>query len=299
MKTLLWFGCVAVLGGAVLLGKAERAATPDEAARAAAVKLFQSLTDEQKKLAVKEFDDKERYVEQFPPVQRPGLPYSKLSAEQKTMIDDIVRAVCSEYGAARLLEVAKQTPDGARYLNFFGTPAADGRFAWRIAMHHLTLIYTEFGKDKAGEFGPILLGGNPVKTLWDEEEKVLLELNASLSPEDVKAIKGKGSSTSGAAIDLSAVKISGLSEKPRLLAKKLIEQRLAVFSPDRRKVLDELIEKEGGVDALRIAIWGDASKSQKEGGNYHWKIGGAAVICDWQTAGKDHIHMTVRGKAKS
>jgi hypothetical protein len=299
MKSLLSITCLGLLSVAVLIGQAQKAASPDDAARAAAIKLFQSLSDEQKKLAVKEFDDKERYKEEFPAVTRPGLPYAKLSAEQKTMIEDVVKAMTSDYGASRCLEVAKQTPDGARYLNFFGTPSPDGKFAWRIAMHHLTLIYAEFGKDKANEFGPVLLGGNPVKTLWDDEEKLLLELHAALSPDDATAIKAKGSSASGAAIDATAMKIGSLSEKPKTLARKLLEQRLSVFSADRRKILEDLIQKEGGVDGLRIAVWGDASKSQKEGGNYHWKIGGGPVLCDWQTVGKDHIHMTVRGRAKS
>src|SRR5262249_6965959 len=164
-----------------------------------------------------------------PAVSRPGLPYAKLSAEQKALIDEVVRATTSEYGAMRCLEVAKQTGDGARYLNFFGTPSADDRFAWRIAMHHLTLIHAEFGKDKVNEFGPILLGGNPVKTLWDDEEKVLLELFASLTPEEAKSIKGKGNAGSGAAIAPDALKIGDLGEKSRGLARKLLQQRLAVF----------------------------------------------------------------------
>jgi hypothetical protein len=95
------------------------------------------------------------------------------------------------------------------------------------------------------------------------------------------------------------MKIGDLSEKPRTLARKLLEQRLAVFSADRRKVLGGLIQRDGGVDGLRIAYWGDASKSHFDGGKYNWKIGGAIVVCDWQTQGKNHIHMTVRGRAKA
>ena len=36
-----------------------------------------------------------------------------------------------------------------------------------------------------------------------------------------------------------------------------------MFSTDRRKVMDDLIKKEGGVESLRISLWGDASKG-------HW-----------------------------
>jgi hypothetical protein len=297
MKLIFQVGCVLLLGAAVVL--AQKKPSADEAARAAVIKLYESLNDEQKKQAVLEFDNKDRYAEIFPETKRPGIAFSQLTAEQKMMVDDIVKSVCSEYGAARCLEIAKQTGPGGRYVTFYGTPAADGKFAWRLAQHHLTLIHAEFGKDKAGEFGPMLLGGNPVKAVWDDEEKVALELFGALTEEDRKAIKGAGNSGSGAALDAkTGVRIGDLSAKAKPLAVKLFQQRLAVFSPDRQQILDEIVKKEGGVENLRIAFWGDASKSQHDGGNYHWKIGNAVVLADWQTVGKEHIHMTVRARAK-
>lgn len=273
--------------------------TSDERARAAALKLFQSLADEQKKLAVKEFTDKDRYTEQFPEVTRPGLPYSKLTAEQKEMVDGVIKAMTSEYGAKRCLEVAKQSSDKGRYINFFGAPTADKPFAWRLASHHLTLIYAEFGENKADEFGPILLGGNPVKDLWEQEEKIIIELYGSLSEAEAKSIQAKGiSAGSGSAIGKAGIKVADLNEKSRALARKLLSKRLDVFSADRRNAAEAIIEREGGVDGLRIALWGTANKSHLDGGSYHWRIGSDAFVADWQTAGKNHIHMTVRGKAK-
>jgi hypothetical protein len=281
------------------LARSDRPPSADEAAHLAVKKLFASLTDEQKKLAVKPFDDKERYVEAFPAVTRPGLPFEKMTAEQKALAEDVVRAMTSSYGAERCLQVATQTPAGQRYINFFGDPEKDARFAWRMAQHHLTLIYAEFGADPANEFGPILLGGNPVNALWDPEEKLLLELHAALAADESKAIQGKGNGSSGALVGTSGIRIGDLKEKAQALARKLLEQRLAVFSADRQKELLRLIERDGGIENLRIALWGDAAKSHRDGGNYSWKIGGAAVLCDWQTVGKNHIHMTVRGKAKT
>lgn len=298
MKALIWVGCLVVLACAALVGMGQKDPSPDAATRALVLKLYQSLDDEQKKMAVKEFADKDRYNETFPAVQRPGVPFTKLSAEQKTMVADVVKAICSEYGAARCLEIAKQDGEGQRIVTFFGTPTADGAFGWRFAQHHLTLVHVDFAKDKPNEFGPILLGGNPVKTLWDEEEKIAMELYGALSPDDAKIIKGKGNSASGSPVAADAPKISELSEKSRALAKKLLDQRLAVFSADRRRILDDLIQKEGGVDSLRISFWGDGSKSQRDGGNYHWRIGAGAVLADWQTVGKDHIHMTLRAREK-
>lgn len=106
MKFVLQLGCVLLLGVAVVFGQNRRSA--DDAARAAIIKLYDSLSEEQRKLARKDFDDKERYVEHFPGVQRPGLPFTKLLPEQKVLFVDVVRAMTSEYGASRCLEVAKQ-----------------------------------------------------------------------------------------------------------------------------------------------------------------------------------------------
>src|SRR5262249_29213479 len=112
---------VAVLGDNSKPGKGGT----DDASRTVAVKLFQSLSEEQKKLALKDFDDKDRRTEQFPPVERPGLPFEKLTAEQKALATEAIRAMTSEYGAERCLAVLKQTGGNRQYLNFFGEPGKD------------------------------------------------------------------------------------------------------------------------------------------------------------------------------
>jgi hypothetical protein len=298
-RFFLLLGCGLLLGTVAVVGRGEKPAATDDKARAAAIKLFGSLSDEQKKLALKDFTDKERFTEAFPAVVRPGLPFDKLTAEQKSLAEDALRAVTSPYGASRCLAVEKQTGPNRIYLNFFGAPAAEQPFAWRLATHHLTMIYAEFGKDKAGDFGPILLGGNPVNDLWDDEEKLAQELYASLNPEERQAVKGKGGSASGAAIGTSGIVIGSLSDIPRMLAHKLLQQRLAVLAADRLKVFEEMVQREGGIDKLRLAFWGEASKSQKDNGSYHWKIGGGPILCDWQTVGKNHIHMTLRARGNT
>jgi hypothetical protein len=298
-KLIASAACLCLIASAVYVSRAVQPGSSDDAARVAALKLFQSLSDEQKQLAVKDFADKDRYTEQFPEVKRPGLPFANLSKEQRGLLDDVIKAATSEYGAKILLEVAKQSSEKGRYVNFFGAPSMDKPFAWRFASHHLTLIYAEFGKDKANEFGPILLGGNPVKDLWSQEEKLALELYAALSEDEKKSIQAKGiGAGSGGAIGKAGVRIGDLNDKARPLAAKLLAKRLDVFSAERRKVADAMVARDGGVDNLRIAFWNAAEKSHLDGGNYHWRIGSDNFIADWQTAGKNHIHMTLRARAK-
>ena len=127
---------------------------------------------------------------------RQGIAYSKLSAEQKAMINDVVKAMCSDYGPRACLEVAKETGDNQRFLTFFGEPLGKTSFAWHIGMYHLTLVYAEFGTDKANEFGPILLGGNPAKTIWDARKNRHRAVRRPF-PDEVKdiATRTKGASS--------------------------------------------------------------------------------------------------------
>ena len=66
MKRLFLLVCVTAFGVAVVLGQGKKAdSSSDDAARAAAVKLFKSLTNDQKKLALTPLDDKERYKDRL------------------------------------------------------------------------------------------------------------------------------------------------------------------------------------------------------------------------------------------
>src|SRR6185295_4489253 len=117
MKKFMLIGLsVILMVGAVCVSRPMSADAADDQVRAGALKLFKSLTDEQKKLAVLEFNDKERFKEAFPAVKRLGVPYSMLNADQKALIVDVMKAMTSDYGAQRCLEVTKETPDGSRYL---------------------------------------------------------------------------------------------------------------------------------------------------------------------------------------
>ena len=269
----------------------------DDAALKVALELYKSLDEEQKALSQKPFEDKDRHAEVFPAAERKGLPVSKLKPEQVTMVDKMILAMTSNYGAGRCNEIAKQTPANRRYINFFGEPGLGKSFAFRLAQHHLTLIHCEFNPDAGNEFGPVLLGGNPVNSLWDEEETILLELAKKLDKEMLDKLKGPGGS--GQAVGKSGVAIKDLPKPAAELAKKLLEKRLDVFSADRKKKLEKIIANQGGVNDLKFILNGNATSGHLQGGNYSWKFGNEGILIDWQTAGKNHLHLTVKAKPKA
>ncbi len=288
MRRLLQGACVAlVLCLVVVFSQTGR--TADTPAEKAALKLFNSLTDEQKKAALLPFNAPERYKEQFPAVKRKGLPLSDLKKEQIALLNEAIKAMTSEYGSERLMQLAKQTPAKRRYLTFYGDPGK-GKFAWRLAQHHLTLVYVEFGKKTPDEFGPILLGGNPVRDMWDQEDQLFLKLYASLSKEELKQAKIMNRKTKG-------LQVGKMNEKARELAHALLKKRTEVFAPFYRKNFEIQLKKEGGIDKLYFGVRAkDATKSHHKGGRYYWQYAGERVLCNWQTQGNQHIHTTLKAR---
>ena len=98
--------------------------------------------------------------------------------------------------------------------------------------------------------------------------------------------------------DKDGVRIGDLNEKAKPLAVKLFRQRFTSSPPSGSRWWTRSSRRMAAWKTWLIAFWGDASKSQHDGGNYHWKIGNATVLADWQIAGKEHIHMTVRAEQK-
>jgi hypothetical protein len=276
-------GCLVLVAGLTLVfGRLAQTAPAEEAA----LKLWHSLSEDQKKEALLPFNDKERYKAEFVPIVRPGLPVSKLSKEQKVLLEQAVGAITTKYGAQRIARVEKQESESKRYLTFYGTPEKGKEFAWRLALHHLTVVYVEFGADQPGEFGPVLLGGNPVGDMWDEEDALFLELYASLSKDEIEKVSGKSG---------KGAKVADLNAKAKDLAVKLLAKRLEVFNPEYRKNFDLQLKNDGGAENLHLYIKGkDATKSHHKGGQYSWKLFGQHVLCDWDTVGGEHLHLMLK-----
>jgi hypothetical protein len=252
-------------------------------------KLHRSLTDEQRSACLKRYDDPDRDAENFTPGERPGLLIAKLTDEQFRMLDDSIRRFLSEEGYKEAMAVAKQSHrrEGlkAYYLNFFGDPAKDREWAFRVSEHHLTLVHVE--SDPA-RFGPVLLGANP-PSLWREQEEKGLACFAKLADEERKKGVLRGSAESGSALGDRGIALEELSTEAREAARAMLEARLRIFSEAQQAKLRKILEGK----KLRLAFFGDASKRCADGGRGDWKIEGPGFLCDFETS-RGHIHMTLR-----
>src|SRR5262245_30959036 len=182
MKTLLAVVTLVAVAGLAIV--AQQIGSSGTGMLATAQKFVASLSEEQKKQATFEFDDKERTNWNFTPQQnnvtkkatRKGVPLEALSPAQKKAALDLVRAGTSEQGNVAAVTIMSleailhETEKGGAmirnpewyFFTIFGTPSKTGKWGWRVEGHHLSLNFTMEG-DQIVASTPAFFGANPAE----------------------------------------------------------------------------------------------------------------------------------------
>jgi len=143
----------------------------------AANHFLDSLTPEQKNIAMIAFDSDERQNWFYTPVPRKGLQVREMSPYQKRLAAALLAAGLSQQGFIKaetimsLEEVLRlqEKDDGERrnpekyYFSIFGTPSDSKPWGYRVEGHHVSQNYTIVGGKVAGT--PSFFGSNPREVL--------------------------------------------------------------------------------------------------------------------------------------
>jgi hypothetical protein len=212
----------------------------------------------------------------------------------------LLKGFTSEYGAAKCDQIAQQDADEGGmdkyFVVFFGEPGPGKTYAWRITEHHLTLVHVEVEDGKSARFGPILLGSDP-PGLFDEEEDQMIALWAALSTPEREKVARKGRGVSTGAIGDAGVTVSELSPTAQEKVKVVYENRLKFFAPAIADRVRAIVDGAGGLGAMRVAFFGQATKRCADGGRWDFKLGGPTFLCDYENS-RGHIHMSMKGELK-
>ena len=104
----------------VLLPLRGLAESPTQAMQDNAIKLFDSLTPEQKKQALLPYDSPEKKSEVFPGGKRPGIQIKTLNDDQQKMALELLTAFTSDAGRKTAIAITEQKPDNpARFPRFW------------------------------------------------------------------------------------------------------------------------------------------------------------------------------------
>jgi hypothetical protein len=216
-RLVLILASVGGLAGLALLSKEEAPVSAQMSD--AADKFLASLSDEQKKKAIFDFDDKHRTEWFFTPQQdnktltatRKGLRFEELSDEQRKLALDLLRTGTSRTGYNQattimsLESILKETepkraggmirnPDWY-FISIFGKPSKTGKWGWRFEGHHLSVNFT-IDRGQIASVTPFFFGANPAEVkagpkkgqrTLPEIEDAARELIKSLDDEQKKA----------------------------------------------------------------------------------------------------------------
>ena len=272
----------------------------------AALQLYASLSDEQKKEATLPFDSPKRNEEVFTGGKRAGVQIRTLDEKQQKLALDMLTSFCSDYGKQKALAITEQKPDnpadqpgfGRYYVCYFGNVGPGKTYAWRIAEHHLTIVQVEMEKGEPKSFGPVLLGANP-PTLWDDEEDKMIDLFAKMSPDERQKSANPGKGISSTEVYGKTVRVGDLNPSAKEAAKSVFEGRLKFFADPIRERVMKIVDAQGGLDAMNIAFYGgEATKRCRDGGRWDFKMGGAGFLCDYENS-RAHIHLSMKTPLKA
>lgn len=293
-----------------------------EAARA----FVASLSEEQKKTALKEFDNTDER-EKFIPVPFPttGLRFDAMSDEQIALAQDLLRSGLSAVGyekASQIIElddylvelesVRGRAPrfHGSQNYNvaIFGTPADGGTWAWRFHGHHLFLAFTIVDGTMAAT-APAFLGAEPHdvtegprapwRILADEEDLGSGLYNLLDSDQKTAATvqdKVPGEMISGNASKVEPLEAAGIpySDLTPVQQAKLQELVLEYVYNSPEDLQHERLDRveQGGWENIRFGWAGDPSRGERQ----YYRVQGPLFLIEYCAVAltPNHVHTVWR-----
>ncbi len=276
------------------------------AAESAVKRLYTSLSDDQKKLVVLDWNDKRRFnisANWHITDARVG----KFSAEQQKIIDEIIRGVTSEDGYGRLQKQMKADNGGVNNyaVAIFGDPEKD-QFQFELTGRHLTLRADGDTVPGAAFGGPIVYGhgakGNSDGNLFAYQTKRANEVFAALDEKQRKAAllprapRENAVELKEAGASLPGIAGSELTKDQLELVQKVLADILA---PYRKEDVDEVMEcvkAGGGFEKVNIAFY-QTGDLDDDGVWDVWRLEGPTLCSHFRGAPHVHAYLNVARKA--
>jgi hypothetical protein len=181
MTTRLTIGAVVItvsLGAALMSNRADDANQGDEKqspGAEAASALLKSLPDARRTQAQLPFDSPERTNWNYVPMKRAGVALAELDANQKALVDPLLRSALSPSGFNTAQQIVQHETilgeiegDPRRrdpqlyYTAVFGNPGLRAPWAWRFEGHHLSVNATQVD-GQTQVVAPLFMGSNPAR----------------------------------------------------------------------------------------------------------------------------------------
>ncbi len=269
-------------------------------------RLHDSLSADQKKVVVLDWEDKRRFtISANWHVTKANV--KSFSPEQQKIIDEVLRGVTSADGYERLQK--QMTADHGGVANYavaiFGDPDKD-RFQFELTGRHLTLRADGDTVPGAAFGGPIVYGhgkeGDPTANLFWYQTKRANEVFAALDEKQrKKALLARPPAENAVQIkDANAARAgivgSELTKDQLALLEKVVAD---ILSPYRKEDVDEALEcvkAGGGFEKVHIAFY-QTGDTGDDGVWDVWRLEGPTFCSHFRGSPHVHAYLNVARKA--
>lgn len=297
-------GAALAAGTVPLVSTASAAPSATSKAETAAKRLYESLSDEQRRQICFEFDHPLRKkINANWAITKPTIA-DFFSKEQQATIDEIFRGVTSPDGYERFL---KQMDDdaggfGQYHVALFGTPGTGG-FEFEMTGRHLTIRADGDSVANAAFGGPIIYGhgegdgeaGLPGNVFYYQTKKANEVFAALDGKQREKALLPKAPpedavSVHGPEAKFPGIAVGELSKDQQGLVEGVIK---VILAPYREEDVDEalaIIKSQGGLEKLHAAFYQTDNLGDDQEWDI-WRLEGPGFV--WHFRGSPHVHTYV------
>jgi Protein of unknown function (DUF3500) len=315
---------VTAFTGVAIVASPKSAATMQKAAT-----LFvDNLSPDQKAKAMFPFDGEERMRWHFIPNEmfpRKGLMIKDMNETERRLAHDLLRSGLSARGYLKatsimeLEDILKVVEAGGKFarnkeeylFSIFGTPAAKGRWGWRVEGHHVSLRFTVADGAVSGNLAssPMFFGTNPAevregpkkgeRVLAEEEDAgraLVLALPADLQKQAIANPVAPGDILTMNKNDITPLPDQGVAygamgSQQQALLMKLIEAYTSNMETDLAAERIAKI-KSAGIDKVKFAWLGETDKGKK----HYYSVQGPTFLIEYDNTQNDgnHIHSVWR-----
>jgi len=281
-----------------LPGSLQAAPSAKSAAETVAAKLFGSLTAAQKKMVAFGFDHPLRKkISANWAITKPTIGGDFYTAEQRVLIDKVVRGMMSEDGYDRVMQQMEDDNGGFSeyHIALFGEPGKGG-FEFELTGRHLTLRADGNSVDGAAFGGPIVYGhglSNPKKQLYYYQTQAADKVFKSLDPKQAAAasigkepketavlLRGKKGSFPG-------INVGELSKDQQQLVMTTIKTVLDPYRAEDIKEALKVLKAGGGLKTLNMAFYTAADLDNDKVWDV-WRLEGPTWVSFFR--GAPHVH---------
>jgi hypothetical protein len=294
----------------------------------AATQFLDSLQPDQKLKVSFPFEGDERLRWHFIPNEmfpRQGLMIKDMNETQRRLAHDLLRSGLSARGYMKVTSIieledilkaietgGKMARNKEEYLfSIFGTPAAKGKWGWRVEGHHISLRFTIVDGASTHDVAssPMFLGSNPAEvqdgekkgqrvlaTEEDAARSLVVALPGDLQKQAIVKTIAPGDILTMNTNDITplpdqGVLYSALPAKPQSLLKQLIEVYTSNMEADVANERMARIER-AGIGKVRFAWLGEIEKGKK----HYYMVQGPTFLIEYDNTQNNgnHIHSVWR-----